>query len=262
MAEMVFFSGKSLQQALLAAARHFHLEVEEVAYRQREQRQGLVRGRERVVVEVDAAAPRREPKSAPPPASAPVAPRASVSRERSAGREPSRPIRADGPERRPEPPRRPAELVAASGPESEAVQMALDHLSRLASIGVEADVWMGEENLWIDLRAKSSEAVGAQQAEWIEAVAHLLPRATRGLFGAGVAMRVDSGGARERLLEELRVAAVAAADRVRQSGQPETLGEMNPADRRIVHMALAEDPDVATESLGTGVLKRIRIRPR
>jgi len=262
MAQMVFFSGKSLQQALLAAARHFHLEVEEVAYRQREQRQGLVRGRERVVVEVDAEAPRREPRSAPPVTSAPVAPRPQAPRERRADTEPSRPAREDGPEHRPEPPRRPAELMAATGPESEAVQMAMDHLSRLAGIGVEADVWAGTENLWVDLRAESSDAIGVQQAEWIEAVAHLLPRATRGLFGSGVAMRVDSGGARERLLEELRVAAVAAADRVRQSGQPETLGEMNPAERRIVHMALAEDPDVTTESLGTGVVKRIRIRTR
>jgi spoIIIJ-associated protein len=67
---------------------------------------------------------------------------------------------------------------------------------------------------------------------------------------------------REQLLEDLRRLAVETAERVRRTGEPETMAEMNPAERRIVHLTLSEDPAVATESLGTGTIKRIQIRPR
>ncbi len=43
-------------------------------------------------------------------------------------------------------------------------------------------------------------------------------------------------------------------------GGTRTLRPMNPADRRIVHLALADDPDVETESQGNGYFKRVSIR--
>jgi predicted RNA-binding protein Jag len=36
---------------------------------------------------------------------------------------------------------------------------------------------------------------------------------------------------------------------------------MNPSDRRVVHMTLADDPHVETESDGEGYFKRITVRP-
>jgi spoIIIJ-associated protein len=49
------------------------------------------------------------------------------------------------------------------------------------------------------------------------------------------------------------------ADRVRRDGQPMTLEPMPPAERRIVHMALAEDPDVQTVSIGEGDARKVAI---
>jgi spoIIIJ-associated protein len=48
---------------------------------------------------------------------------------------------------------------------------------------------------------------------------------------------------------------------VRRKGRPRMLEPMNPADRRIVHMTLADDPGVVTESSGDGYFKRVSIRP-
>ena len=36
---------------------------------------------------------------------------------------------------------------------------------------------------------------------------------------------------------------------------------MNPADRRVIHMTLADDPGVVTESEGEGYFKRVSVRP-
>lgn len=53
------------------------------------------------------------------------------------------------------------------------------------------------------------------------------------------------------------------ADRVRASGRPSTLEPMNSYDRRIVHNAFKDDPDLVTSSPDTGDrLKRITIAKR
>src|SRR5438105_2468326 len=79
-----FFSGDSLQQALVQAANHFNLDPEEIAYRSIEKRHGFLKVRRKVMIEVNPDAPKREaglprPAPAPPPPPPPAAsPAASV----------------------------------------------------------------------------------------------------------------------------------------------------------------------------------------
>ncbi|MFI4982468.1 MAG: hypothetical protein ACHQIO_19125, partial [Nevskiales bacterium] len=54
-----FFSGDTLQQALVQAANHYHLQPEEIAYHQLEKRHGFTKVRRKFVIEVEPAAPRR-----------------------------------------------------------------------------------------------------------------------------------------------------------------------------------------------------------
>lgn len=56
-----FFSGNSIEQALMAAARHYGTEPERVAYKQREKKHGFVNTRRRVVIEVDPDSPTKDP---------------------------------------------------------------------------------------------------------------------------------------------------------------------------------------------------------
>lgn len=264
MTQNMLFSGGSLQQAILAAARHFGLEAEAVAYRVRDQRQGIVRGRQRIVIEVDPAAPRAVAQAAVPPAPTPAAPRSPTAGPE--GPRPSAP-RSVPPTAAPRPRvSRPtqalADLPLAGGPEAEAVTMALQHLALLAGVRIEGRVVQSADGLHVDLGGEQRARLLAEDASLLEALEQLLPRAVRGLHGAAVPLTLDSGGVREQLLEDLRRLAVDTAERVRRTGEPETLGEMNPAERRIVHLTLAEDPAIATESLGTGTIKRIQIRPR
>jgi len=52
------------------------------------------------------------------------------------------------------------------------------------------------------------------------------------------------------------------ADRVRASGQPISLEPMPPHERRFVHLALRDDPDVYTESTGQDEKRKVVILPR
>lgn len=64
---------------------------------------------------------------------------------------------------------------------------------------------------------------------------------------------------RQRALSEL---AERVADKVAATGRSITLEPMPPAERRIVHLALADNPRVTTESAGWGMGRRISINPK
>ncbi len=59
MSERRYFSGNSVEQAVMNAARHFKLQPDDLSYRQLEKRTGFVKTRRGVVIEVDPASPRK-----------------------------------------------------------------------------------------------------------------------------------------------------------------------------------------------------------
>ena len=59
--------------------------------------------------------------------------------------------------------------------------------------------------------------------------------------------------------EELRQTAVLLAERARTTGETQEIGPLNPYARRIVHLAVAEDPTVSSESIGDAFQKTVLI---
>lgn len=78
----------------------------------------------------------------------------------------------------------------------------------------------------------------------------------RGTFG------IDIEGYRRRREESLKGLALRMADRVRSTGHSVTLEPMPPNERRIVHLALAKDATVITESVGEGESRKVSITRR
>ncbi len=70
---------------------------------------------------------------------------------------------------------------------------------------------------------------------------------------------VDALGFRKGKDAELRQMAQFLMDKARTSGEPQEIGPLNPYARRIVHLAVAEDTTLSTESLGDTFLKTIVI---
>ena len=75
-------------------------------------------------------------------------------------------------------------------------------------------------------------------------------------------VRVDIGGYRKRQAETLSRLAERLAVQVAKSGEPHELQPMPPAERRVLHVALKDHPDVTTESVGEGAARRLIIKPR
>lgn len=73
---------------------------------------------------------------------------------------------------------------------------------------------------------------------------------------------VDVAGYRLRREQSLRSMAERMAERARRTQQPVTLEPMPPNERRIIHMALADDPYVTTQSIGEEGERRVVITPQ
>ncbi len=78
---------------------------------------------------------------------------------------------------------------------------------------------------------------------------------------SNVRVNVDVGGYKRRRDERLRSQALSAADQVRKQVEPIELEPMSAAERRVIHMAVADDPDVVSESVGEGRERRVVLKP-
>ena len=117
------------------------------------------------------------------------------------------------------------------------------------------------ETIRIDLSGEDRDIILCNRAEVLEALQYLLNRSFGRENREAQRILVDCDGYRARKEAELREIALRVSDRVRRTGEREELGLMNPYERRIVHLAVAETEGVKTESAGDGVMKRVIILP-
>ena len=98
--------------------------------------------------------------------------------------------------------------------------------------------------------------------EGLDALQYLCNRVLDARLGEHPAVRLDTAGFKAARRERLRERALREADRAAATGRPVRLEPMTPAARREIHMALADDRRVETDSDGAGFFKRVVIRPR
>nr|HRC88112.1 R3H domain-containing nucleic acid-binding protein [Thermoanaerobaculia bacterium] len=153
-------------------------------------------------------------------------------------------------------PARPAAVSPGEGAEA-----ALSRLLQLGRLRLEGSVRWAEGELLVELSGADQDRLLADEAEVLEAIEYLLPRMIRQGGAEPPRCRVDSGGYRAGREEGLRQLALSTAEKVRTSGQAVLLEAMGPAERRVVHVTLAGQPGVATESEGDGWFKRVRVAP-
>ena len=73
---------------------------------------------------------------------------------------------------------------------------------------------------------------------------------------------VDVEGYKQSRFEKLHALACRLAEQVKDRRKPFTLEPMPAYERRVIHLALADHPDVTTESIGLGETRKVVIRPK
>ncbi|HVA25270.1 MAG TPA: RNA-binding cell elongation regulator Jag/EloR [Chloroflexota bacterium] len=133
----------------------------------------------------------------------------------------------------------------------------------LEKMGVDAEVEVREEDpITLNVIGQDLGILIGRRGETLAAVQFILNQMLNQKTGEWFGVVVDAEDYRLRREEQLRGLARRMADRARYYRQAVTLDPMPPNERRIVHMALAEQGEVETHSVGEGDDRRVVITPR
>lgn len=111
----------------------------------------------------------------------------------------------------------------------------------------------------LDIEGADSELLQSQTGELLEAVQHLINQIFGRQLPAGERLVCDVEGFRATREAELQAMANLAAKRVRDSGVSFTFQPMNANERRIIHLTLADQEDLYTESIGEGSERKLKV---
>ena len=95
--------------------------------------------------------------------------------------------------------------------------------------------------------------------EGLQALQHVVATTYRRQLGDDNRIVIDCNGFRRDKDAELKQMALFIAGKARSSGIPQEMGPLNPYERRIVHLAIAESSDVTSESIGDAFMKTVII---
>jgi len=139
------------------------------------------------------------------------------------------------------------------------VQAILDSMGAAISSEV---VEESDEQIVVDMRGEDAGIVIGRQGETLAALQLVASVIFHRRTGLGTRVILDAEGYRERRTAGLKEQALRGAASVKSTGREAVLESLRPFERRIVHLALADDPDVFTYSEGEGDDRALVISPR
>jgi spoIIIJ-associated protein len=136
--------------------------------------------------------------------------------------------------------------------------------SVVKAMGVEltARIEDSPEGTRINLEGDDGGVLIRRGGEGLQALQHVVATAFRRQLGDDNRVVVDCNGFRKDKDAEIKQIARFMAEKARTSGMPQEIGPLNPYERRIVHIAIAEDPTVSSESIGYAFMKTVIISAR
>jgi spoIIIJ-associated protein len=114
----------------------------------------------------------------------------------------------------------------------------------------------------INLDGEDGGVLVRRGGEGLQALQHLAATAFRRQLGDDNRIVIDCNGFRKDKDAELKQMAMYLVGKARMSGVPQEMGPLNPYERRIVHLAIAEDPAATSESIGDAFMKTVIISTR
>jgi spoIIIJ-associated protein len=115
------------------------------------------------------------------------------------------------------------------------------------------------EGTRINLEGEDGGVLVRRGGEGLQALQHIVATTFRKQLGDDNRIVIDCNGFRKDKDAELRQMAHFIAEKARSSGMAQEMGPLNPYERRIVHLAIAEDPTVTSESIGDAFMKTVII---
>jgi spoIIIJ-associated protein len=134
----------------------------------------------------------------------------------------------------------------------------------LKHMGVRAQVTVrtGTEPITLDISGRELGALIGWRGETLRALQSVTNVMVGRHLAEGERIIVDVERYRQRREHTVREIAMRAARQVKMTGDAITLDAMQPFERRAIHLALEDDPDVTSGSIGEEPERRVVVGPR
>ncbi len=176
--------------------------------------------------------------------------------------QPTGPATAEAPARRPE-----ERLEGATADAAERGRDVLEHLLGYMNLRAHVEVVEqvdeeepgGEKGIVLNVVGDDLGVLIGRQSEVLAALQFLTRLMANQQSRGRVNLMVDVNGYKAKRTESLRKLAMRTAEQVTETGRTMALEPMPPAERRIIHIALRNHPNVSTQSVGEGTKRKVTV---
>lgn len=145
------------------------------------------------------------------------------------------------------------------GDVTKAAQEVLETLLRLMGVVAEVQASKGEVPVSLNIEGDDSGVLIGRRGQTLACLQYVVRLITSERLKIWLPINVDVAGYKKRRQGALQSLALRLAERVKSSRRPITLEPMPPDERRIVHLTLANHPEVTTQSTGSGDERKVVI---
>lgn len=133
-------------------------------------------------------------------------------------------------------------------------------------IGSEAEVTVGEDKaneailVKVDTQNETGLLIG-RRGETLNSIQSILGIMVRQKLGEWVRIVVNVGDWREKQEDRLKELANQAALKAKETGQAQPIYNLSAAERRVIHLVLADDKEISSASEGEGDERYLVVKP-
>ena len=139
------------------------------------------------------------------------------------------------------------------------VEVDLSRLLELISFPSEVSVSSDQENVTALIVGEYIPKIVEENGKILDSLQYLLRKMIGKRFTEKAIITVDAGDFRAKRNEELKERGLQYAEEVKKSGKTRSIPSLNPSERRVVHIALQDDKDIRSRSVGEGLFKKVLI---
>jgi spoIIIJ-associated protein len=144
---------------------------------------------------------------------------------------------------------------------SEATAILSQILEKMGERGEITTVEEDSEGIELAIKGDGSGLLIGRHGQTLDSLEYLVNRILARRIKDAVPITVDTESYRERRRRQLHRMALSMAEQTKREHRAVTLDPMPPRDRRIVHLALKDDPLITTRSTGDGFMRTVEIIP-
>jgi len=135
----------------------------------------------------------------------------------------------------------------------------LEKLLELLEVAGKVEVLSDEIPLALNIEGDDLGILIGRRGQTLASLEYITKLMVAGRLKAWLPLRVDVGGYKKRRRESLQRLALYLAEQVKSRRRAITMEPMPADERRIVHLMLADNPDVTTHSIGEGESRKVVI---